>query len=236
MVKRCLQQAQVAQRRSLVQIAKSFAHQGKTLKQMAQELSLNYVSLKQALIQRGYQHPYGIELVGARIEAETSWVLTDYIKMMVKEGLVRQQIASDLGVDSMTVKAFCERNGIIIPPGRAIPRSFEKIIAAIRRRTASRSDLQWIEHNGEKRYLSQWAEITGIGVSTLKKRLKLGWTVSETLTTKVGKARKSMSMRTRPRRAPSENHPWREAEQAHFDENAAKQEKLALAKHKKMSE
>ena len=40
----------------------------------------------------------------------------------------------------------------------------------------------YIEFDGETHTLTEWAEITGIGRTTLSNRLKMGWTIERTLT------------------------------------------------------
>lgn len=39
-----------------------------------------------------------------------------------------------------------------------------------------------IDFNGEKHTITEWSEITGIGKTTIKERLNMGWTIEETLT------------------------------------------------------
>jgi len=41
-----------------------------------------------------------------------------------------------------------------------------------------------IEHNGESLCLSEWAERTGIGVTTIRERLRRGWSVARAIETK----------------------------------------------------
>lgn len=43
----------------------------------------------------------------------------------------------------------------------------------------------YIEFEGESRTLSEWCEITGLEYQTLYRRLSMGWTVEEALTTSV---------------------------------------------------
>jgi hypothetical protein len=62
--------------------------------------------------------------------------------------------------------------------------------------------MRLIEFNGEARPLFDWARRAGISSDTLAKRLHLGWSVEEALTTPVGKqGRKPKSIR-----APSITH------------------------------
>lgn len=47
-----------------------------------------------------------------------------------------------------------------------------------------------IEFQGETRCLSEWAELVGLSVATLKTRLKLGWSIERALTIPLIKVRK----------------------------------------------
>jgi hypothetical protein len=62
--------------------------------------------------------------------------------------------------------------------------------------------MRLIEFNGEARPLFDWAQRTGISSDTLAKRLSLGWSVEEALTTPVGK----QGRKPKPIRAPSVAH------------------------------
>jgi len=42
---------------------------------------------------------------------------------------------------------------------------------------------QWIEYNGQKKIIEDWAELTGLNTSTLRKRLARGWSVERALKT-----------------------------------------------------
>lgn len=45
----------------------------------------------------------------------------------------------------------------------------------------------FIEWNGQRKCLTEWAETTGINYGTLRKRLQLGWSVEKTLSTPVSR-------------------------------------------------
>ncbi|WP_441280174.1 hypothetical protein [Bradyrhizobium sp. 63_E2_N1_3] len=47
--------------------------------------------------------------------------------------------------------------------------------------------MRLIEFNGMSRPVSEWAKLTGISSDTITKRLNLGWSAEETLTTPIGK-------------------------------------------------
>ncbi|MBC3871508.1 hypothetical protein [Undibacterium oligocarboniphilum] len=175
---------------------------------MALELTLNYSSLKQALALRGYVHPVGIQLTAAKIQHETGWSLPEYIQLMMKENLCCQQMADELQVDSKTLRKFAQSIDLEIPKSKPVPRQFENIVAALRSRARHRADLRWIEHNGERLCVAQWATLTGIPAETIKKRLALGWSASEALTLAVGKRRLHPN-RSKPVSKPAAGHPWR---------------------------
>ena len=47
-----------------------------------------------------------------------------------------------------------------------------------------------IDFNGESHTITEWSEITGIGKTTIKERLNMGWSVEETLTKPIRKRTK----------------------------------------------
>lgn len=132
--------------------------------------------------------------------------------MMISEGLSRNRCAKELGVDNKTLQDFADRNGLVFPIAKPVPRDFTNIIAALRSRTSDRDDLIWIEYEGQRKYLEQWAKETGIGRETLRTRLKLGWSVKDTLTTPVGNSVRPLSKRSHCK--PASKHPWRSGESA----------------------
>lgn len=45
------------------------------------------------------------------------------------------------------------------------------------------------EFNGESKSLIEWSKFTGIGISTIRSRMKKGWTIERCLTVKIGELR-----------------------------------------------
>ena len=43
----------------------------------------------------------------------------------------------------------------------------------------------WIEHDGRKQCLTDWARETGIGLTTIKYRIDAGWSTERALTTPI---------------------------------------------------
>lgn len=208
---RPIDRVQKERRMSLARIATSFAERGLSLNSMAQELKLNYSSLKRGLRLRGYSHPVGIDLVAAKIKAETRWELKEYVAAMIEEGLSRNAIAKELGVDNKTLQAYGDANKLVFPDVRPIPMNFTNIAEANRRRVLLRTDLIWLELYGEKKYLEQWVVERKLNRSALVKRLALGWSVEDALTTPIGQRRKSGKKVCAAPRRPAETHPWRSA-------------------------
>jgi hypothetical protein len=211
-----IQRVQIENKKSLVILANEYASRGLTLKHMATDLDLNYGSLKRGLVLRGYHHPSGIKLVESKLKAETGWKLSDYVKVMIDEGLSRNTMSKELGIDNKTLQIFADREQIIIPRSKPVPRDFQKIIAAIHARMIKRSDLFWIVHNNEKKYLSQWADSTGIRASTIKKRLSLGWSVEMALTMTTGPSKNKPCSLIKRKKIPGAKHPWRIEENLNF--------------------
>lgn len=194
--------------RPVVYLAREYATKGLTLKRLAVDFRVNYSGLKGALRLRGYQHPVGIALVQAHIKHETGWNLPDYVSTMIAEGLSRNTIAHELEIDNKTLQAFADRCGLTFPAASPTPKDFTNIIAAIRLRTPDRTDLRFIEHDGQRRYIAEWSNVTGISRSTIIKRLQLGWAESDAVSIPVNSKRKSPC---RPLIRPNSSHPWRES-------------------------
>jgi hypothetical protein len=57
----------------------------------------------------------------------------------------------------------------------------------------NRRSSHYIEHNGERRTISQWARVAGIPRDTLTFRLDSGWSVSEALSTPVKRQKNNRS-------------------------------------------
>lgn len=156
--------------KTIVAIAKEFAVRGRTLRDMAGELGLNYSSLKRALRLRGYQHPVGLGLVSCKLRAECNVSLDDYLTAMISKGESRNSIAKDLGVDNKTLQSYADRKGYNFPAVKPIPKDFTNIIAAIKRRKYKRSHAVNV---GLK---------NGIAYATIKDRIALGWNIDEAVT------------------------------------------------------
>lgn len=165
-------------------LAREFADRGLTLKVMATELGINYRSLKQALGIRGYTHPRGIELVVKRIHSETGKNLAEYIQILITEGLSRNAIATKLKIDNKTLQSFAKRESIVFAVVPSSPKNLTNIVHALLSRIPERQDLRWIEFRGDRLYMAQWANRTGISAATLRKRFKMGWSVEAALTTR----------------------------------------------------
>lgn len=193
--------------RPIVYLAREYAQKGLSLKYMAFELQVDYSSLKTALRARGYAHPVGINLVGTKIKHESGWELKEYIELLIAEGVSRNSIAKELEVDNKTLQAFADRNGMVFPISAPIPKNFTNIIAAIRRRMKDRRDLFFIEANGKRQYIAAWAKDSGVGGSTIKKRLALGWTAADAVSVPVGSRRNLVGRQLKP----SSTHPWRKS-------------------------
>ena len=43
---------------------------------------------------------------------------------------------------------------------------------------------KYIEHKGQRYTLREWSKVTGLAKTTIKQRLHIGWSVSDTLETK----------------------------------------------------
>jgi hypothetical protein len=154
---------------------------------MAAELEIDYRSLKHSLQMIGYEHPRGIELVGRRIFFETRLTLDGYIRLLINEGLSRNAIAEKLNVDNKTLQSFADREKIVFPVVPSRPKNLTNIVRALLSRVPERKDLNWIEYQGECLYLAQWARRVGIPAVTIKKRLKLGWSIQTALTKSIDK-------------------------------------------------
>jgi len=164
-----IDRVQKMERKSIVAIAKEFANRGLSIHSMADELELNYSSLKRALRLRKYQHPVGIALIDYRCQSEIGVTLNDYLVAMIAKGESRNAIAKDLGVDNKTLQAYADKHGLVFPFVKPVPHDFTNIIAAIKRRKRKPQPL--IDSGAQN----------GIPCSTIKKRIALGWNSHEIL-------------------------------------------------------
>jgi len=57
----------------------------------------------------------------------------------------------------------------------------------------------WIEHDGQRRCLAEWAEISGIKEATIRRRMKYGWPASKALTVAVGTSRRNAKLTAKDR-------------------------------------
>jgi len=170
----------------IVLLAREFAEHGKTIKLMASNLNIDYRGLKHKLQVVGHLHPRGIELVEKRIFLETNLTLFEYIRQMIGDGLSRNTIAGRLSVDNKTLQAFADRKAIVFLRVTSRPKNLTNIVRALLSRIPDRQDFHWVEYKGDRLYIAQWARRTGISAMTIRKRLRMGWSVEATLTTKCG--------------------------------------------------
>lgn len=61
--------------------------------------------------------------------------------------------------------------------------------ATYEEQNTNRSNVVFIEYMGESLTVPQWAEKTGIKITTIRRRLAIGWTVEDTLSTKTRRYR-----------------------------------------------
>lgn len=61
--------------------------------------------------------------------------------------------------------------------------------ATVMEQAANKRNNRWIEFNGERKHLAEWARCVGLGVSTLRHRLQSGWSVAKALTTPLARTR-----------------------------------------------
>lgn len=59
--------------------------------------------------------------------------------------------------------------------------------ATMKEQCRNKRSNRWLEHNGEKRLISEWASHIGIGLSTLVGRLERGWSIKRALETPTNK-------------------------------------------------
>lgn len=59
--------------------------------------------------------------------------------------------------------------------------------ATMKEQQNNRRDNHFLDFMGEKRTIAEWSEITGINAGTIRSRLKLGWSIEDTLETKVNR-------------------------------------------------
>jgi hypothetical protein len=164
----------------LICLARQYANQGMSLKEMAAKEKITYSKLKYLLACSGYSHPKGVELAELRIVNVTGMTLNAFIRHHQSKGMSRNQIAKMAGLDNKSIQTYADRNGIDIPRALPIPLSTEKIKQANRNRDQSkRKDLILISYQDRKQCLADWCRELGLKRSTVKRRLDLGFTTEE---------------------------------------------------------
>ena len=71
---------------------------------------------------------------------------------------------------------------------------------SMRTQIRNRRNTLWLEYDGERRPLAEWAEIVGISYMTLRGRLRAGWAAWAILAIPVGEARYRLTSRERRKR------------------------------------
>jgi len=169
----------------LIKSAIRCAKEGLTLRDLAIQKNMTYSCIKMRLARAGYKHPYGIELTKNRILWQTGLEFDDEIKRMIAEGRSRNEIAIHFKIDNATLRKYALEKNITFNVSKPIPRNFNNIISAIKKRQKKRKDLVWIKFNNDRLYLEQWSRKSGIKRGTIQKRLNLGFSVDEALTTPI---------------------------------------------------
>ncbi|MDO8728373.1 MAG: hypothetical protein Q7K26_00610 [bacterium] len=174
---------------TLIKSAIRCAAQGLTLHDLATQKNLNYSSVKMRLTRCGYKHPYGIELTKNRILWKSGLVFDVELMKMIADGKSRNEIAIHFRIDNATLQKYANAKQITFNVVKPIPKNFDNIIRAIKKRQKKRKDLVWIKHNNERLYLEQWSKRTGIQRATIQKRLNLGFSTDEALTAPINSRR-----------------------------------------------
>lgn len=164
----------------LLSLAKEYANQGLSLKDMASKENISYSKLKYLLAGAGYSHPKGIELADLRIIKESGMNLNGFIRYHLANGMSRNQIAKLSGIDNKSIQLYADYNGIEIPRALSKPLSTDNIKEANQKRDHSkRRDLILITYQGKKQCLADWCRELGLNRSTVKSRLDLGYTIAQ---------------------------------------------------------
>jgi hypothetical protein len=90
------------------------------------------------------------------------------------ETLLLTQWAERLGITSQSLTKRLTRGW-----------SVEAALTAESRTDQTRVTNHYLEHDGQRRCVTEWARITGIGHGTIYARIKMGWTIAKALTTPV---------------------------------------------------
>jgi len=160
--------------------ARKYAQEGLSLQQLAKDLCTNYSSLKRNLSSRGHVHPRGLDLVCNRFEHAQGMTLLDYVKEAIRRGINRNALAEETGIDNKTLQQLAELHNLTFPKGSR-QRDYTNIVRAMRDRQHRRDDLVQLSWCGKTMCLSDWSTEVGVPETTLRKRMKLGWTVERML-------------------------------------------------------
>ena len=158
---------------------------GKTLKELSNEVELDYSQVKYQAKKLKHKHPDRFELLNNKFNYENGISLSDYLTRAIELKQSNRFICRTLKVDIKTLYSYCERLGIKVK-GREEYKleesSKHNIVTAMRLSIPERKTACIITYKGKAKTITEWARLSNINVSTLRRRIfELKWPLKEAL-------------------------------------------------------
>ena len=106
-----------------------------------------------------------------------------------------------LGIDVRTMRSWLAEPVQFTPHAGAWRDPLHNAASVLKARKAN-GTLRFIEHDGQRRHLSEWARLTGIKATTIARRIDVyGWPIDRALTVKMGSRAAHNPHRPKPTKA-----------------------------------
>lgn len=106
-----------------------------------------------------------------------------------------------LGIDVRTMRSWLAEPVQFTPHASAWRDPLHNAASVLKARKAN-GTLRFIEHDGQRRHLNEWARLTGIKATTIARRIDVyGWPIDKALTVKMGNRAAHNPHRHKPTKA-----------------------------------
>lgn len=110
-------------------------------------------------------------------------LVSEYAAMGYSEYATARRL---LGIDVRTMRSWLAEPVQFTPHAGAWRDPLHNAASVLKARKAN-GTLRFIEHDGQRRHLSEWARLTGIKATTIARRIDVyGWPIGKALTVKMG--------------------------------------------------
>lgn len=125
-------------------------------------------------------------------------LVSEYAAMGYSEYATARRL---LGIDVRTMRSWLAEPVQFTPHAGAWRDPLHKAASVLKARKAN-GTLRFIEHEGQRRHLNEWARLTGIKATTIARRIDVyGWPIDKALTVKKGSRAAHNPHRPKPTKA-----------------------------------